>query len=44
MARGVRLLCDVTNPPKTKDMKDSETHVNKWEGKVKVLEEQFKKT
>ena len=44
MSRGVRLLCEVTNPPKIKEMKDIETHMNKWEEKVKVLEKQFKET
>jgi hypothetical protein len=41
MARGVRLLCEVTNPPKIKDLANIETEINKWEEKALMLQTQF---
>lgn len=41
MARGVRLLCEVTNPPKVKDMTNIETEINRWEEKMATLKTQF---
>ena len=44
MARGLRMLSEVVNPPKAKSLVDVETLVSKWEDKVKRLEAQFKET
>ena len=41
MARGIRLLCEVTSPPKVKELKDIEVDLNKWEEKLKILGTQF---
>ena len=41
MARGVRLLGEVTSPPKVKEMRDIETEVNEWEDKCKTLTAKF---
>ena len=42
MARGVRLLGEVTSPPKVKELRDIEVDVNRWEEKCKTLSTQFK--
>ena len=41
MARGLRMLSEVVNPPKPKSLIDVEMLVSKWEDKVKRLEPQF---
>ena len=41
MAKAIRLVVAVTNPPKIKELKISESEWGKWEGKVKVLEKDF---
>ena len=41
MARGVRMLCEVTRPIKLSDLRDVETEINKWEEKVRALKTQF---
>ena len=41
MARGVRMLCEVTSPIKLNDLRDVETEINKWEEKVRALKTQF---
>lgn len=41
MARGVRLLCEVTNPPKIKDLSNIESEINRWEEKSAILHVQF---
>ena len=37
MARAIRLVGAVTNPPKIKDLKDVESELDKWEELIKVL-------
>ena len=41
MARGVRMLCEVTNPSKVTSLNDVEMEINKWEEKVRALRAQF---
>jgi hypothetical protein len=41
MARAIRLVGAVTNPPRIKDIKNAESDLDKWEDKVKVLEKDF---
>ena len=41
MAREIRLLCEVTNPPKTKSPKDIDVNVHASEEKMKTLETQL---
>ena len=41
MARGLRMLSEVVNPPKAKDLSDVEMAVTRWEEKVKRLACQF---
>jgi hypothetical protein len=41
MARAIRLVSQVTNPPKIKSLRDVETDMNKWEEKVKTLSREF---
>jgi hypothetical protein len=41
MARGVRLLCEVTNPAKIKDMSGIEAAITKWEDRLATLKTQF---
>jgi hypothetical protein len=41
MARGVRLLCEVTNPGKIVDMGGIETAITKWEERLATLKTQF---
>ena len=41
MARGVRRLGEVTNPPKIKDLQEIEGEISRWEQKLAVLETQF---
>ena len=38
MARAIRLVGAVANPPKIKDIKDAEAELDKWEEQVTVLE------
>ena len=42
MARAIRLVGLVTNPPKVNDLKDVETALDKWEENVKTLQVDFK--
>ena len=44
MARGLRMLSEVVNPPRAKSLADVETLVSKWEDRVKRLEAQFGET
>ena len=41
MARGVRMLCEVTSPTKVNNLNDVEMEINKWEEKVRTLRSQF---
>ena len=41
MARGVRMLGEVVNPARPKELKDIETAVNRWQDKVNTLRSQF---
>ena len=41
MARAIRLVGAVTNPPKIKDLKDVESELDKWEELIKVLKKDF---
>ena len=43
MARAIRLVGAVTNPPKIKDLKDVESELDKWEEPIKVLKKDFGK-
>jgi hypothetical protein len=42
MARAIRLVGQVTNPPKIKDLQSAEAELDKWEDLVKVLGKDFK--
>jgi hypothetical protein len=44
MARGVRLVCEVTNPPRCKDLTEIEGSITKWEEKRRTLTSQFSET
>ena len=44
MARAIRLVGAVTNPPKVKDLKDAEAALDRWEEQVKALKKDFKET
>ena len=44
MARAIRLVGAVTNPPRVKDIKDAEAELDKWEEQVKVLKKDFGET
>lgn len=41
LARAIRLVGEVTNPSKVKDIKDAESSLDKWEEMVKLLEKDF---
>ena len=41
MARAIRLVGQVTNPPKIADIKDTEAGLDKWEEHIKVLAKDF---
>jgi hypothetical protein len=41
MARAVRLVGQVMNPPKIKDLRDVEPEITKWEEKLKILSKEF---
>ena len=42
MAKGIRMLCEVTSPPKVKDLKDFDKLVMAWEARVKKLKDLFR--
>ena len=42
MARAIRLVGQVTNPAKIKELKDVKAEIAKWEERVKVLQKEFK--
>ena len=41
MARAIRMMGEVANPQHVKDVKDVEMALNRWEGKVKILQKEF---
>ena len=44
MARAIRLVGVVTNPPKIRELKDAEAALDKWEEHVKLLQKDFNET
>ena len=41
VARAIRLMAEVASPPAVKDMKDVDSALTKWEGKVRQLRKEF---
>ena len=44
MARAIRMVGQVTNPPKVKELRDVERELMKWEEKAKALTKEFRET
>ena len=44
MARAIRMVDQVTNPPKVKELRDVERELMKWEEKAKALTKEFGET
>ena len=42
MAKSIRMLCEVTSPPKVTHLKDFEGHLINWETKSKKLRDLFR--
>ena len=44
MARAIRLVGALTNPPKVKELRDAEGALDKWEEMVKLVKKDFDET
>ena len=44
LARAIRLVGAVTNPPKIKRLRDAETMLDRWEEQIKTLKKDFGET